>query len=255
MPLPSFSSSSYGQGVSARRRTVSLVAAILINLLLLFLLLRLAPPLEGRPDGQGETVTFNLAPDADKADRAPAKSVQQTRAARPRATTKPTPSPIPPPIVPPPPSALANLIPLTREDYAAADIAKLPAQEAGQGSAETGAGAGTSGDSAKVGSGPHGEPLYAAEWYREPTQAELNFYLPKTGVPEGAWAEIACRTAARFHVEDCVALGDSPVGSHLGRGILEAAWQFLVRPPRVGGKSLVGAWVRIRIDFTEKARR
>ncbi|HMN55067.1 MAG TPA: hypothetical protein PKC32_12870 [Sphingopyxis sp.] len=98
-----------------------------------------------------------------------------------------------------------------------------------------------------MGTAPNGEPLYAASWYREPSDDELRGYLSTASGP--GWGLIACRTAPDYRVEDCVGLDEYPNGSHINRAVLAAAWQFKVRPPRVGGRVLVGSWVRIRIDY------
>jgi len=98
-----------------------------------------------------------------------------------------------------------------------------------------------------VGHGPHGEVLYAAEWAREPTDAELGGYLPHNA-PDG-WGLIACKTIPNDRVEDCIELGQDPPGSHLASAVRQAAWQFRVRPPRKNGRELVGSWVQIRIDY------
>lgn len=104
------------------------------------------------------------------------------------------------------------------------------------------------GDSQVVGTAPDGSPLYAARWFREPTDAELGPALATVEPP--AWALIACKTAPNWAVTDCVGIEQSPTASNMMGAVLATAWRFQVRPPRRGNASLMGAWVRIRISYT-----
>jgi protein TonB len=102
-------------------------------------------------------------------------------------------------------------------------------------------------DTERVGTAPNGQPLYAAAWYEKPRREALGAYLSTARGP--GWGLIACRTAPGYRVEDCVGLAEYPEGSQIMRAVLAAAWEFKVRPPRLGGQPLVGSWVRIRIDY------
>jgi protein TonB len=99
-----------------------------------------------------------------------------------------------------------------------------------------------------VGTAPNGEPLYAATWYRQPEARMLRAYLSTARGP--GWGLIACRTAPDYRIEGCVPLDEYPEGSQMNRAVLAAAWEFRVRPARIGGRSQVGSWVRIRIDYS-----
>lgn len=151
------------------------------------------------------------------------------------------------PPTPPVPRAELPYVPMSRLDLAASDISRLGSAAAP--ASASGAGAKTA---AGPGEGPGGVHLYNAEWVVEPSDAQLNAYLPREVGP-GSWALIACQTIAHNQVENCAQLGESPRGSGLSKAMRLAAWQFRVRPPRIDGKPMVGAWVRIRIDFGDKA--
>jgi protein TonB len=221
-----------------QRRASGLALALGVNLVLLFVLLGIGKfvPVVPKPS---QTLTVDLLPESQSAaseeEKQENKPVEQQRHAV-------TPRPKPPPIVLPVPATIEPPHPLpwvemTKEEMAAADVRNLP----------KGGGGASAGDSEEVGRGPHGEVLYAAEWARHPTDAELGGYLP-ANAPDG-WGLIACRTIPGNRVDDCIELGQSPLGSHLASAVRQAAWQFRVRPPRKNGRPMVGEWVRIRIDY------
>ena len=252
MPSAAGPYSSYPHEISLRRRAVGFLAAAVANLLLLLMLFTLAPAVTRRvlPD----LTVVQLTPDR-QAQSSPTKTAQKTKKAS--GAAKRVPAPVKAPVrtktevdVTKPAPAL-NMIIVSKDVLVATDKA-MNAPHAGRSeSAGSGAegNAQASGSGKGAGTGPGGETLYNAEWYREPTNAELAGYMPKNGQNEG-WGEVACRTVANFQVEDCVELGQSPPGSGFARAVRQAAWQFRVRPPRVGDRRLVGAWVRIRITYS-----
>ena len=225
-----------------QRRVSGIGLALAVNLALLLLLLTLGrfTDEEKKPS---QALVVDLMPESHSAASASARDAP----VKPTTThleTKPLPK-LPPIVLParptiavPPPARPKSspFIEMSSADMAAADIANLPKS-----------GSGSAGDSEVVGTGPHGETLYAAEWARHPTDAELSGYLP-ANAPDG-FGLIACKTIADNRVDDCVELDQEPHGSHLASAVRQAAWQFRVRPPRRNGVPLVGSWVSIRIDY------
>lgn len=239
----------------AKRRATGMVLALLVQLLLVALLLTLSP----RPGGgRGDEPIFigvNI-PAAKPQPETPPETAETPSPSKqpvqptPPVAAPPEPSPTPPVAEPPPvitlpPEVMATLAisPPPPPPRASGPLMGPPAPKAI-----------ASDDTPLVsGSGPNGEPLFAAAWYREPYDDELRGYL-STARGTG-WGQIACRTVSGFRVEDCIILGEYPEGSGIARAIQAAAWQFRVRPPRKGGHDLVGEWVRIHIDYGLKRRK
>jgi protein TonB len=239
-----------GDHPSLRGRATSFVLAVAITLLILLGFLGLNGRMPKRPEFKGSPILLDLGEDTEKAAASDKKAVAKEAGGSKSPPPRPRPIPIVklPPVPSTPPSPPTPFILLTKqedEDFTLSMRRAPPG--AGQQQAST-AGDSMAGDSKAVGTAPNGEPLYEAQWYRRPTHAELNAYLPRIMPDEGSGL-VACRTVERYHVDDCVELGSSPPGSHLAGAVRQAAWQFLVRPPRLGGKELIGTWVRIRIDY------
>lgn len=220
------------------RRATGLALALVINLLLLLAILSLGV---GRQlaNKSEPALVLDFVPEAhNAAPPVPNHAVSPAEPTRHQLKSinlakLPIVIPSKPTIAPPKQS---DLLDLSSADLAASDIGHLPS-----------AGEGAEGDSEQVGRGPNGQVLYAAEWARRPTNAELGGYLPRNA-PDG-WGLVACKTIPGNRVEDCQEIDQQPLGSHLASAVRQAAWQFRVRPPRKNGKELVGSWVRIRIDY------
>ena len=225
-----------------QQRLSGLGLALVVNLLLLLVLLGLGViPMPKQPNSAA--ITVDMIPEAHSAasNEATKAVARATHIATNRPEPKPPPIilPVKPTITPPttPAEKSQPWIEMSHDQLASADIRNVAAS-----------GEGSAGDSEVVGRGPHGELLFNAEWARLPTDAELSGYLPHD--PPDGWGLVECKTIPGDRVEDCIELDQYPHGSHLAAAVRQAAWQFRVRPPRKGGKELVGSWVRIRIEYS-----
>lgn len=240
--------------IGAGRRALAIGLAMAIAGLLLFLLLSWRS--EKQPDTEDEFVSVVSIEAPGKANDAPEPSSRPERAKERSTSPRPAPDePQPPtPTQPLPPKAAAPMpappMPAPPAPVSPPGATRPPSGRV-YGPPDTG-GSPASRDSERVGTAPNGEPLYAAAWYREPSDDELRGYLSTASGP--GWGLIACRTVPDYRVEDCVGLDEYPAGSQIERAVLAASWQFRVRPPRLGGRQMVGAWVRIRIDYGIRRR-
>jgi hypothetical protein len=224
-----------------RRRGTAGLLAIAIELLVIAALLTLGRAQLEPKKPEDKLTTFQMTPDAKPAPKPASRATKVTKVkhdsggAAPKAPTQD---------VPAAPEPEPKLIILSKADFAASDIGNIHGGGDSAGDSNT-----TGNDSGKAygpGEGPGGERLFNAEWEREPTRAEMVTYMP-AGVETG-WGMVACQTIPGNRVENCRSIGESP-GSGLSRMLRLAAWQFHVRPPRIGGKPQIGAWVRIKFDL------
>ncbi|MCT2557445.1 hypothetical protein N0B51_00475 [Tsuneonella sp. YG55] len=233
------------------RRAGSMGLALLLEAGLLLLLLTLGKGITGPRAPAEALTTIDFAPDqpTPETPEEPQKDAAAPTAL-PRAQPTPEPDrptpPVPLPPVQPPAAALSPKV----EPAPAPETPKIRAVVRNDGGPAGPAHRALAGDSQLVGSGPNGEPVYAARWYREPYPDELRGYLSTATSP--GYALINCRTVPDFKVDSCVLVDEYPGNAGLGRAVLAAAWQFKVRPPQVGGRVMVGEWVRIRITYDLK---
>ena len=230
------------RSASVRRRLFAMLLALVLQaLFLLGLLWQMLPPPQATSPSM-VTIAINDSPKAEKKAEQKRVVVQKSAAA----PQPPLPKPPKPPVESTKAATPSKFVVVSKEELDAGDISKLPSRKGGDSGSQSAAAYGP-------GEGPGGAQLFRAEWYREPSDAQLELYLPKER-PAGSWGEIACQTIAAYHVDNCRTLGESPPGSGISRGLRQAAWQFLVRPPRVNDKPMIGAWVRIHFDFVRGIR-
>jgi hypothetical protein len=236
-----------------RRRGVGLAIALLLEALFIIAILSLSMRSGGPEAGKRGLSTFSLEAEAESASADKSEAETPVTKEQQRNVNPPIPKPLLPPVNPvkaPPPSP--DFIKVSKSDFDAMDLSKLPA--GGSTGADDSKGSGQANKGMMgPGLGPGGAQLYPVAWLREPYDSELSPYLAGIKrVSPGASADIACRMVERNRVENCQIIGENPRGTGLAQALRKAAWQFLVKPPRIDNKPQLGVWVRIHFDFGVK---
>jgi hypothetical protein len=236
-----------------KRRGLGLAVALLLEILFIIGILSLSMRSGGTEAGKRGLSTFSLEADTESASADKSETETPVTKEQQRNVNPPIPTPLLPPVNPvkaPPPSP--DFIKVSKSDFDAMDLSKLPANGS-TGSGDAKGSSQASKGQMGPGLGPGGAQLYPVAWLREPYDSELSPYLAAVKrIPPGASADIACRMIERNRVENCQIIGENPRGTGLAKALRQAAWQFLVKPPRIDNKPQLGVWVRIHFDFGVK---
>ena len=239
---------------AVRRRVLGLAIAVLLEAIVIIAILSLSMRVGGPAAGTRGLSSFSLEAEAKSSSSADKSELQTPVIKEQKSAFKP---PIPKPLLPPvnpvkAPAPSPDFIKVSKSEFDAMDLSRLPAaggSGSGDGKASEQGAKGMMGP----GLGPGGAQLYPVAWLREPYDSELSPYLAAVKrIPPGASADIACRMAEHNRVENCQIIGESPRGTGLAKALRLAAWQFLVKPPRIDNKPQLGVWVRIHFDFGVK---
>jgi len=231
----------------ARRRAVGIGLALAIEAALFLAILTLGGAPDQQPPRNQSLTTIDFAPEPTPEQPKP----KPEQAAKPRAlppvSRPPPPVTQPREVTPPIPLPPAAVLPVARAPAPApAPSTRIRAVVRDDMAGPVGPpDTGSRGDSTVVDRTASGEPIYAARWYREPTEQEMRGYL---STADPGWALITCKTEPQYRVDQCVLVDEWPNGSNMGRAALASTWQFKVRPPQKGGRVLVGEWVRILVS-------
>ena len=225
------------------RRATGIVLALAAEVLLLLVLLSLNQSVDRAKGSRLVEVDLSAKDYSEPAPEQPKPEKSQ-----PRPDNRPAPRPVETaaPLAPQPMPSPAAVIALPKAPPAPPAVERPPPPApAGPAYGPPDTGSHSSMDSVRVGTAPDGSPLYRARWYHEPGQEFWGFLSSASP----GWGVIACRTIPNFYVTDCVPVDESP-GSALNRSILAGAGVLRVRPAQLGGRVLVGSWVRIRIEYS-----
>ncbi len=238
-----------------RKRSAGIALALLVEALVIIAILSLSMQSAATGQGKRGLSAFTLEAESQSASADKSKSEPETPVTREQqqAVVQPIPPPLLPPVNPlrlPPPTP--EFIKVSKSEFDAMDISKLPVGGSAGAGETKGSGQGNKGMMGP-GAGPGGVQLYPVAWLREPYDSELSPYLAGKRAPPGASADIACRMAEHNRVENCQIIGENPRGTGLAQALRKAAWQFLVKPPRIDNQPQLGVWVRIHFDFGVKA--
>ncbi|WP_373476293.1 hypothetical protein [Sphingorhabdus sp.] len=237
-----------------RRRGTGFIIALFLEALVIIAILSLSMRSGGPEMGKRGLSTFALEAEAESASADKSDTETPVTKEQQRNVNPPIPKPLLPPVNPvraPPPSP--ELIKVSKSEFDAMDLSKLPSSGSAGAGDSKGSGQGNKGMMGP-GLGPGGAQLYPVAWLREPYDSELRPYLAAVKrIPPRASADIACRMIENNRVENCQIIGENPRGTGLAQALRKAAWQFLVKPPRIDNKPQLGVWVRIHFDFGVKA--